>query len=456
MAEWSRSDWPPDERCLLKDVRVPACLLDPAAAGAGEDGLIPVDVAVEGDGIVAVTAATEAPDDDAGVRQRGALDLCDWQLWPAYVDAHTHLDKTHTASRTPNADGSFEGAIEAERWDRERYWSPDDLRRRMDFALRSAYAHGTVALRTHLVSSRPWRERVWRAFSELRESWAGRMELQGVSLVRLDELAGEEGAGIADFVAANAGVLGCAILRDDRGIASKLDAIFALAAERGLDLDFHADENGDPDSQALKLIAEAALRARYDGKVTVGHCCSLAVQDDAAVDETLDRVARAGLGIVCLPQTNLVLQDRREGRTPRWRGLTLVHELHAREIPVALASDNCRDYWNPFGDYDLHAIFSQAVMAAQLDRSIADWPAAVTAVPAALMGLPGRGLVAPGAPADFLLFPADDWYGLISRPQADRIVVRGGRPIDARAPEFRELQMFASGAAGNPAGVERR
>lgn len=30
-------------------------------------------------------------------------------------------------------------------------------------------------------------------------------------------------------------------------------------------------------------------------------------------------------------------------RTPRWRGVTLAHEIQAAGIPFALASDNVRD-----------------------------------------------------------------------------------------------------------------
>jgi len=35
-------------------------------------------------------------------------------------------------------------------------------------------------------------------------------------------------------------------------------------------------------------------------------------------------------------------------RTPRWRGVTLAHEIKAAGIPFALASDNSRDQvWDP-------------------------------------------------------------------------------------------------------------
>ena len=41
-------------------------------------------------------------------------------------------------------------AIDAATSDQQR-WTRDDLRRRMEFSLRSAYAYGTRALRTHIL-----------------------------------------------------------------------------------------------------------------------------------------------------------------------------------------------------------------------------------------------------------------------------------------------------------------
>jgi cytosine deaminase len=34
---------------------------------------------------------------------------------------------------------------------------------------------------------------------------------------------------------------------------------------------------------------------------------------------------------------------------------------------------------------------------------------------------------------------ARNWTELMSRPQSDRIVLRAGRPIDTRLPDYREL-----------------
>ena len=144
------------------------------------------------------------------------------------------------------------------------------------------------------------------------------------------------------------------------------------------------------------------------------------------------------IDVVSLPMCNLYLQDRKAGRTPRRRGVTLVHEMRARGINVSFASDNTRDPFYAYGDLDMLEAMRQATRIAHLDHSEADWPLAFTANPAAAMGIEAPSL-APGASADLVICNARDWTELYARPQSDRIVVRGGAEIDTTLPDYREL-----------------
>ncbi len=425
-------------RLRIANARVPLCLLDGGFADAGE-GLARVDIEVVDGRISSVVPAGEVPpqDDACLIDQDGG------QVWPGLVDVHTHLDKGHIWPRAENLDGTFAAALEAVAADHAN-WSAADLRRRMEFGLRCAHAHGTAAIRTHLDSQPPQHRISWPLFCELREEWADRIALQAVSLVTLDELRGPFAEELADLVAECNGVLGCVtyMIPD---LDAQLDRLFHLASERGLDLDLHVDESGDPSARSLRHIAEAAIRHRFEGRILCGHCCSLAVQEPDEARATLDLVAEAGIAIVSLPMCNLYLQDRVPGRTPRWRGVTLLHEMAARGIRVALASDNCRDPFYGYGDHDVLEVFREAARIAHLDRPVGTWPAAVTSRPAEIMGLAGRGKIAPGAPADLILFRARHYSELLSRPQCDRIVLRAGVPIDTTLPDYRELDdLFAS------------
>jgi Amidohydrolase family len=77
------------------------------------------------------------------------------------------------------------------------------------------------------------------------------------------------------------------------------------------------------------------------------------------------------LAFVTLPTPMMCLQDRRPGRTPRWRGVTLAAELCQAGLAVAVGGDNCRDAWFPFGDHDMLDTVQQAVRVFQLDDPIA-------------------------------------------------------------------------------------
>ena len=127
------------------------------------------------------------------------------------------------------------------------------------------------------------------------------------------------------------------------------------------------------------------------------------------------------------------------GRTPRWRGITLVHEFHAAGVPVSFASDNCRDPFFAYGDYDLIEVYREAVRIAHLDHPFGEWPQSVGPIPAAALGLPQHGSICVGAQADLILFRARSMTELLARPQSDRVVLRNGLVLEAAPPDYREL-----------------
>ena len=424
-------------RFWLRNARAPGVLVPGLAAERDKDGLVRLDIRIEDGRIAAVAPAGSAPD---------GVDMAGGQVWPAPLDAHTHLDKGHIWPRTRNADGTFGGAIDAVMGDRGAKWSEGDVEARADFAIRCAHAHGTVAIRTHIDTYMPMARGSWRVLSRLRDRWAGRVAIQMSSIAPLDRFTGAAGAEIADMVAEAGGVLGMVTrhvgqVHDDlpEGFQAELDHFFSLAEARGLDIDLHVDESGETGARALREIALTALKRNFKGRIQCGHCCSLSIQPEAFARETIARVAEAGIDIVVLPMCNMYLQDRVPGRTPRWRGVTLVHEMCAAGIRVSVASDNTRDPFYAYGDLDMVEVFREATRILHLDHPFGDWHRAATANPAEAMGLPGRGLVAAGSAADLVLFSARFMTELLSRPQSDRAVLRDGRLLEATVPHWREL-----------------
>lgn len=431
----------------IVDARIQPSLMVANGAGLPVDrspeGLIRCDLKIADGRIADIVPPGSAPSGDGTPRidQRGG------QVWPALIDAHTHLDKGHIWPRTPNPDGSFMGALESVTADREASWTAEDVAARMEFSLKAACAHGTAAIRTHLDSQGKQTAISWAVFDAMRREWAGRIDLQAVSLSGIDTFKTDEAVGIADTVADHGGVLGAVTYMVD-GVEAAIGRVFDLAEERGLDLDFHVDETLDVGAITLNMIAGEAIRRDWVGrgrKLLVGHCCSLATREEALALATLDQVAQAGIAMVSLPMCNLYLQDRSPNRTPRQRGVTLLHEAAARGIPVAVASDNTRDPFYAYGDLDLVEVYREATRIAHLDHPVGAWPRAVAKTPAEILGLGDRGVIAPGAPADLILFSARNLTELLARPQADRRVLRGGVEIDTTPPDYRDLDpLFAS------------
>jgi cytosine deaminase len=285
-------------------------------------------------------------------------------------------------------------------------------------------------------------------FRELRETWAGRIDLQAAALFGIDfiEPSGDGGRPfqeLAGTVAQSGGVLG-AVTYPVADLAERLDIFFQTAARLGLDADFHADETMDPSSRTLAEIARAVLRTGFEGRVVAGHCCSLSTQPADEALACLDLVARAGIAAISLPMCNMYLQDRHSGRTPRGRGVTLVQEMAARDIPVAFASDNARDPFYAYGDLDMLEVMREAVRIAHLDHGRTDWPLSFITTPADICGF-APACLEPGAPADLVLLRARTWNEALSRPQSDRIVLRAGRAIDRRLPDYAELDGIMGG-----------
>lgn len=409
----------------LGNARVPGCFLP----GTDEESAL-VDVTLDADRIALVEPATGGPVD---------RDCAGGILVPAFVDMHTHIDQGHIWPRAPNADGSFAAAIAEVEDDRDANWTADDVAARLEFALRCAYAHGTAAIRTHISTTTDQLGTSWPVFAQMKAKWADRITLQGFSLCAIDDIP-EDPAPLFDGVTAHGGLVGAFLYRTPN-LRPRLNALLAAAEDRGLDVDLHVDEVLDPDSDILGDVATIARNIGFSGTITCGHCCSLMVMEEKKALDILDEVALAGLSVVSLPMCNLYLMGRDPGarRTPRIRGGTLVHEMAARGIRVAFASDNTRDPFYAYGDLDMVEVWREATRVLHLDHPVADWPRAFSSTPAEIMGLPDRDAIAPGAIADLVLFSARDETELHSRPQGDRTVIRKGRPIEAQPPAYTEL-----------------
>ena len=214
-----------------------------------------------------------------------------------------------------------------------------------------------------------------------------------------------------------------------------------LAAERGLMVDLHCDETDDPLSRHVETLAAETLRLGLAGRVAGSHLTSMHSMDNYYVSKLIPLMAESGMAAIANPLINITLQGRHDSY-PRRRGLTRVAELKAAGVPVAFGHDCVMDPWYSLGSGDMLEVAHMAVHVGQLTSidAMRRCFAAVTAEPAAILGLEGYGLD-PGCRADLVVLEAADPVEAIRLKAARLFVLRDGRIVARSAPRIASLDL---------------
>jgi cytosine deaminase len=355
-----------------------------------------------------------------------------WQLdgrvvTPAFADAHVHLDKTLSLDLdgvAQNGSGTLHEAIE--RWQAAKpKLTRNHYYQRAKRALALALRHGTTLMRTHVDIDEVVGLTALEALLNLKAEFADRITLQLVALGHVD--GGRGGDLMAAALEAGADYVGGAPAltpEPTETVRRTLD----LAERYGKPIDLHIDETDDPTMATLETLAEATSARGLTGQVTAGHCVSLMAMPKERASAIIDKVARAQLNVISLPAVNLILQGRSDTVAVR-RGVTRIKELLAAGVNVSVASDNVRDPFNPFGNYDLLWLANLTGHVAQLtgtDERAQLWQL-VSTNPARAMGVP-YGLKA-GCAADLVVLASKDAEGCLADIPARQAVLKAGRLI---------------------------
>jgi cytosine deaminase len=268
----------------------------------------------------------------------------------------------------------------------------------------------------------------WHAAQVVKDAFQGIIDIQLCTLTSVTRCDDANFPTLCKDIAIAGGVLGAFVppaFQDQ----PMLERFLAHADAFGLDVDFHIDENLTDRLPVVEQLADAVIATGFQGRVMAGHVCALLNTQGSDFDRVLDKIATAGISIVSLPRTNLYLQDRRGGDTPRRRGITAVHEMRARGISVSFGTDNVADAFYPFGDYDMIGLFRDATVAAHLDQDLNGWLSAITNTPARALGFDNAGKIAPGLPANAVLLPATNWPDLLNDKRGGRINMIAGKRL---------------------------
>ncbi|KAF4407831.1 amidohydrolase family protein [Streptomyces lycii] len=357
-----------------------------------------------------VPAAGPAP----AAAPRARIDLTGYLLLPAPAEPHAHTDTALTAGTGGPA--SYTAA---------------DVQRRTTEAALLALGHGATAVRSHVRIGGVHGLGALEGALQARQALDGLTDLTAVAVPRvLTGIAGADGlATLRDALKMGAAVVGgCPDLDPDP--AGYVETVLAVAAEHGCPVDLHT-EGDDP----VRLARLAAMAGGLRPGVTIGPCTGLGLLPRQTAARTADRLAAAGVTVVCLPQGDCPAMER-DGTVPpppSAPAAALVRLLRAAGVRVAAGSGALRDAANPVGRGDpLEAAF---LLAAQAGERVEDAYAAVCARAREAMGLPEVRLEA-GFPAELLAVRGRDLAGVLSLAYS-RLVVHRGRVV-ARTSAVRE------------------
>ena len=388
------------------------------------DGRTDVDIGIAAGRIVALQPALAAT---AGAEHN----VRDCLVSPPFVDAHFHMDSTLTLGQPRrNLSGTLLEGIAL--WgELKPLLTHEAIVERALRYCELAVSQGLLAVRSH-VDVCDDRLLAVTALLEVKQRVAPYLDLQLVAfpqdglyrapngeanLLRALDLGVEVVGGIPHFERTYA-----------EGTAS-VQRLCSIAAQRGLRVDLHCDETDDPASRHIETLAAETLRHGLAGRVAGSHLTSMHSMDNYYVSKLLPLLAESGVAAIANPLINITLQGRHD-TYPKRRGMTRVPELQAAGVAVAFGHDCVMDPWYAFGNADMLEVAHMAIHVGQLtsEAAVQRSFAAVTEVPARILGLQGYGLT-PGCLADLVVLQAPNVFEAIRLKPPRLLVLRRGRII---------------------------
>ncbi len=387
--------------------------IDLLRGGLLADGSL-VDVRLHG-GVVADIAAAGQLD----VRDPAAtLELDGWLLLTAPAEPHAHLDKALSFDLIQPPFGDLLSAVTHWRAYAETMTVESIIERARTQAL-AMLANGITAIRTHADVHAGFPTRCAEALVAVREELRELIDIEIVALSSWNASREDINQALD---------LGLDLVGGAPHMAAdphhEVERLVQIAAERGLGLDLHTDENLDG-PLTIGHYARLVRDLPHDRQYSASHCVRLGTLGAQALAEIITEVAASDLGVISLPITNLYLQGwQHPALTPR--GLTALRALIDAGVRVGAGADNVRDPFNPVGRSCAFETASLLVTAGHLSPQ-ESWQL-VSDGARDVMGLPVAGARI-GAQAELLAVRAQNLTEAVANGPADRLVIHDGRLV---------------------------
>lgn len=359
---------------------------------------------------------------------------------PPFIESHVHLDTCLTAGDPVwNMSGTLFEGIEC--WSKRKdKLNRNDIRERVNRAVRMYAANGIQFIRTHVDVTDPSLTAL-EAMIELREELKDIIEIQIVAFPQEGILSYPNGKQLMiDAVKLGADCVG-AIPHFEFTREYSVDSLnFALnlAAENNKLVDVHCDEIDDEASRGLETLAARALELELFDKVTASHTTAMHSYNNAYVQRLMRLLKMSQINFVSNPLVNTHLQGRMD-TYPKRRGITRVKELTQAGINVSFGHDDIFDPWYPMGNGNLRDVVFMGLHVCQMMgyEDIMNSYQFITTNAAKTLHLGDRYGVKEGRPASFIVLDAKHYYDALNYNAPVLASYKNGKKIAESTPAQR-------------------
>ena len=358
-------------------------------------------------------------------------------LLPPFVESHLHLDTCLTAGEPSwNKSGTlFEGI---ELWSkRKESLSKEDVKQRVNKAIRMQAKHGIQHVRTHVDITDPALTAM-EAILELREEVKDFIDIQVVAFPQEGIMSFPDGGKLLERAiemgADAVGAIPHFEFTREYSVES-LNFALKLAEKHKKLVDVHCDEIDDEASRGLETLAARAYEMGLKDRVTASHTTAMHSYNNAYTYKLFRLLRMSEINFICNPLVNTHLQGRTDSY-PKRRGVTRVKELTAEGCNVSFGHDDIFDPWYPMGSGNMMDVVHMGLHVCQMMgyEDIMNSYLFITKNAAKTLCLGDSYGVGEGKPASFIILDAENFHHALNNRAPVLCSYKAGKLIASAVP----------------------